>query len=622
MLNALYQWATNHVDPFAKNHMEWESKTHLQQLRSLVFIFPKHTLVLLLVVLVETILTVFLLSFVGFLIDQMEASGPELFWQQNMWLIVTAAVAFLVAKPVFSIAYEVLISLTLHVNILTSSRVTFFDRLLNQDMTFFQKEFAGNLASKTFGGGREVAELFWAGIGIVIPNFFFAGSLLIALSWLHWYLGVVMLVWIGLFAVLAYIRVPIIRDASKEGADIAHAVNGSVVDVYSNIQTVKLFQGNDRALGHFTNQLRGFKEAIVRFRSTVVTSRMLVALVGACGLAAFTGLSLALWHQQAITTGEVAIVLGFAIRLEGKLLEIFAQLTGLFRSYGSFKSTARTMEHSLGLVDDSEATNFHYEKGLIEFNNVDFAYGQQTAIVKDLNFIIQPGEKVGIVGHSGTGKSTVVNLLLRMYDVEGGAITIDHQDLRSVTQESLRVEIGLVTQDTSLFHRSIFDNISLGKDDVEMEDVREAARRAHALEFIEALEDNKGRKGFEAFVGERGIKLSGGQRQRIALARVFLKNPPILILDEATSALDTKLDADIQEILNDVMKDKTTLAIAHRLTTVARMDRLIVMDKGQIVEAGTHAELLAKDGIYAELWHNQFYGVKSSATDLTPTETQ
>ncbi len=248
MLHSFYQWATNRVDPFAKNYMEWESKTHLQQLRSLIFIFPKHTLVLLLVVLVETILTVSLLSFVGFLIDQMEASGPELFWQQNMWLIVGAAIAFLLAKPVFSIAYEVLMSLTLHVNILTSTRVTFFDRLLNQDMSFFQKEFAGNLASKTFIGGREVGELFWAGIGVVIPNFFFAGSLLIALSWLHWYLGVVMLLWIGLFAVLAYIRVPIIRDIAKKGADVAHTVNGSVVDVYANIQTVKLFQGKDRPL--------------------------------------------------------------------------------------------------------------------------------------------------------------------------------------------------------------------------------------------------------------------------------------------------------------------------------------------------------------------------------------
>ncbi|GHB46370.1 ABC transporter ATP-binding protein [Pseudovibrio japonicus] len=622
MLHAFYKWASNRVDPFAKNHMEWEGKTHLQQLWSLLFIFPKHTLVLLLVVLVETILTVSLLSFVGFLIDQLEASGPELFWQQNMWLIAGAAIAFLLAKPLFSIAYEVLISLTLHVNILTATRVTFFDRLLKQDMTFFQKEFAGNLASKTFVGGREVAEMFWAGIGVVVPNVFFAGSLLIALSWLHWYLGVVMLLWIGLFAVLAYVRVPIIRDASKSASDIAHAVNGSVVDVYSNIQTVKLFQGNERANGQFTDQLRGFRVAMIQFRTTVVTSRMLVAVIGACGLATFTGLSLVLWYQQAITTGEVAIVLGFAIRLESKLLEIFAQLTGLFRSYGSFKSTARTMEHSLGLVDDSDAKDFQFNKGLIEFKNVNFAYGQQTAIVKDLNFTLHPGEKVGIVGHSGAGKSTVVNLLLRMYDVEGGAINIDHQNLRNVTQESLRSEIGLVTQDTSLFHRSIFDNISLGSDEATMEEVRAAARRAHALEFIEALVDNKGRRGFEAFVGERGIKLSGGQRQRIALARVFLKNPPILILDEATSALDTKLDADIQEILNDVMKDKTTLAIAHRLTTVARMDRLIVMDKGQITETGTHAELLGKGGLYAELWHNQFYGVKTAETELTPTAAQ
>ncbi len=616
MLHKLYKWASNRVDPFAKNHMKWENRTHLQQLCSLMFIYPKHAIFLLLVVLVETILVVSLLSFVGYLIDQMEASGPELFWQENIWLIMWAAFAFLVAKPVFSIAYEILNSLTLNINILVATRVTFFERLLNQDMAFFQKEFAGNLASKTFVGGREVGELFWVGVGIIVPNVFFAGSLLIALSWLHWYLGAVMLLWISLFIALAYLRVPIIRDTSKKGADLAHAVSGAVVDVYSNIQTVKLFQGNERALKQFTDHLKIFRDAMIWFRTAVVTSRMLVALIGALGLGAFAGLSLLLWQQQAITTGEVAIVLGFAIRLESKLLEIFSQLTGLFRSYGSFQSTARTMEHPHGLSDAQNAIEFHYENGLIEFDQVSFAYGQETALVKDLSFTIEPGEKVGIVGYSGAGKSTIVNLLLRMYDVEGGAISIDHQDLRSVTQYSLRSAIGLVTQDTSLFHRSIYDNIALGNDRATLEDVREAARRAHALEFIESLEDNKGRKGFEAFVGERGIKLSGGQRQRIALARVFLKNPPILILDEATSALDTKLDADIQDVLNDVMKGKTTLAIAHRLTTVARMDKLIVMDKGQIVEAGTHAHLLAQNGLYAELWHNQFYGVRQEETSI------
>lgn len=613
MLAALYNWAMTRVDSFFKHDVRWEDKTHLQQLSSLLFVFPKQTALLMFVVLVETVLTVTLLSFVGYLIDRMEASGPELFWQHNGWFLAGAAIAFVLIKPVFAIIYEILISITLHINILTSTRMTFFDRLVNQDMSFFQKEFAGNLASKTFAGGREVGELFWSGVGVVVPNLFFAASLLIALTWLHWYLGLIMLAWIAVFVIIGYRRIPIIKDTAKKGADIAHVVNGSIVDVYSNIQTVKLFQGNERALSHFTDQLKTFRHAIAMFRGSVVTSRMYVVITGAEGLAAFALLSLLLWQQKALTTGDVAIVLGFAIRLEAKLVEIFAQLTGLFRAFGSFKSTARTMEQPLGLRDRRDASLFAHEAGRIEFKDVSFAYGQQTAIVNDLNFQIQPGEKVGIVGHSGAGKSTVVNLLLRMYDVEAGAISIDGQDIRAVTQHSLHSQIGLVTQDTSLFHRSVMDNIALGSDHATLEQVKEAARRAHALEFIEALEDNKGRKGFDAFVGERGVKLSGGQRQRIALARVFLKNPPILILDEATSALDTKLDADIQEVLNEVMEGKTTLAIAHRLTTIARMDRLIVMDKGQIIETGTHAQLLAYGGLYAELWHKQFSGVENTA---------
>ena len=598
------------VDPFVKNDVKWEQKTHLQQLRALMFVFPKQTLFLLLVVFVETILTVSLLSFVGYLIDRMEASGPIGFWQENIWFMAAAAFAFLALKPLLTIFYEVLISFTLHINILASTRRAFFERLINQDMAFFQKEFAGNLASKTFVGGREVGELFWSGIGIVMPNFFFAVSLLIALSWLHWYLGLVMLVWIAIFVLLAYYRIPLIRDSAKKTADTGHAVSGSVVDVYSNIQTVKLFQGNESATTHFVGQLKHFRSVMSLFREAVVTSRMYVVLVGTIGLAGFTSLALMLWQQHEVTTGDVAIVLGFAIRLEGKFVEIFNQLTGLFRAFGSFKSTAKTLEQPLGLVDCTEAQTFQYHKGQVEFKNVSFAYGQQTAVIKNLNFQIRPGEKVGLVGHSGAGKSTVVNLLLRMYDVEAGEVVIDGQNIRQVTQQSLRSKIGLVTQDTSLFHRSVFDNIALGNSVATMEDVRAATHRAHALEFIEALEDNKGRKGFDAFVGERGVKLSGGQRQRIALARVFLKNPPILVLDEATSALDTKLDSDIQRVLNEVMEGKTTLAIAHRLTTIARMDRLIVMDHGQIVEAGTHAQLLAKGGFYAELWEKQFTGVE------------
>ncbi|KZL09481.1 putative multidrug export ATP-binding/permease protein [Pseudovibrio axinellae] len=620
-MSSIYRWIMNLVDPFGPRRIDWEGKTHFQHLLGLLFLYPKQTAYLSVAVFIESTLTVLLLSFVGYLVDVLEASGTESFWQQNQWFIIGAGLCFVVLRPLFGYLYAVLLSVNLHTNIQAATRMAFFRRLIGQDMTFFQKEFAGNLASKTWMGGREVADVYSIIAVVVFPNIIFSGTIVFALGWLHPLLGGLMLLWLLLFGLVARHHIPQIKSTAKSGADSAHMVSGTVVDIYSNIQTVKLFQGDKSALNYFQKQLEEFREAIFHFKCAITNSRLSVAILGAIAMGVMGTSSLFLWQWGTISTGDIAIILGFVIRLEGKLFEVLSQVTGLFRGYGTFKSAMGIMTRPQGLTDTPNAKVFACNGGFIQFNKVTFAYGQQQNIVKDLDFTIQSGEKVGIVGYSGAGKSTVVNLLLRMYDVEDGNITIDSQDVRSVTQESLRAQIGLVTQDTSLFHRSIFDNISLGRENATLEEVREAAKRAHALEFIEGLEDNKGRKGFEAFVGERGVKLSGGQRQRIALARVFLKNPPILVLDEATSALDTKLDADIQDILNDVMKDKTTLAIAHRLTTVARMDRLIVMDKGQIVESGTHAELLAQGGLYAELWENQFYGVKEAVNVSPPSET-
>lgn len=620
-MSSIYRWIMNLADPFEPPNIDWEGKTHFQHLVGLLFLYPRQTAYLSIAIFIESTLTVLLLSSVGYLVDALEASGSKGFWEQNQSVIIGAGICFVVLRPIFSYLYAALLSLGLHTNIQTATRVSFFSRLIGQDMTFFQKEFAGNLASKTWMGGREVADVFSTVAAVVFPNIIFAGTIVLALSWLHPVLGGLMLVWLLLFALVAKHHIPDIKTTAKIGADSAHIVSGTVVDIYSNIQTVKLFQGDKGALRHFRKQMEEFREAVFLFKCAITNSRLSVTILGAVAMGVMGASSLLLWQWGTITTGEIAIVLGFVIRLESKLFEVLSQITGLFRGYGTFKSAIGIISKPYGLRDVPDAREFVCSSGAIQFDDVHFAYGQQQAIVKDLSFAIQSGEKVGIVGYSGAGKSTIVNLLLRMYDVEAGAITIDHQDVRSVTQESLRAQIGLVTQDTSLFHRSIFDNISLGRDNATMDDVRKAAQRAHALEFIENLEDNRGRTGFAAFVGERGVKLSGGQRQRIALARVFLKNPPILILDEATSALDTKLDADIQDILNEVMKDKTTLAIAHRLTTVARMDRLIVMDKGQIAEAGSHAELLAKGGLYAELWENQFYGVKDGVTASTNAAT-
>ncbi len=392
-------------------------------------------------------------------------------------------------------------------------------------------------------------------------------------------------------------------------------MTGRVVDSYTNIQTVKLFSHAGREASYAREGMSDFLKTVYRQFRMITTLYGLLYLLNSLCLATIAGLGIWLWLGEVITVGAVATAIGLVIRLWGMSQWVMWEMTGLFENIGTVQDGIASISLPRVVEDKPDAKPLAVSRGEIAFDGVRFHYGHSKGVLENMSLTIRPGEKVGIVGRSGAGKSTLVNLLLRFYDIEGGRILIDGQDIAAVTQDSLRANIGMVTQDTSLLHRSVRENILYGRPDATEAMVLDAARRAEALDFIAGLTDPKGRKGLEAHVGERGVKLSGGQRQRIAIARVMLKDAPILILDEATSALDSEVEAAIQENLYRLMEGKTVIAIAHRLSTIAAMDRLVVMDKGRVVEQGTHAELIEQGGLYAQLWARQSGGFLDADLD-------
>jgi ATP-binding cassette subfamily B multidrug efflux pump len=428
------------------------------------------------------------------------------------------------------------------------------------------------------------------------------------LAALDWRLGAVVVLWIVSFILIARHFVPKIRAHGKQVAEALSVLTGRLVDGYSNIATVKLNSGTRQEEAFIDEAMRGQYQQLKLFTRQLSGVRITLSSVSGLIMGLIGIISVDLWIRGAISSGEVAFALALTLRLNLLLGRLMGNLNGFFRALGTTQNSMDTIAQPLGLTDRADARPLIFKRGEIRLEHVGFHYGKGHGVIDNLSLVVRPGEKLGLVGPSGAGKSTLVNLILRFFDVEKGRILFDGQDVRDLTQDSLRAAFSMVQQDTALFHRSVFENIAYGRPGATMDEVIAAARKARAHEFITGLVDGKGRLAYDARVGERGVKLSGGQRQRIAIARVFLKDAPILILDEATSQLDSEIEAAIQDNLLELMRGKTVIAIAHRLSTVAALDRLFVLDKGAIVEEGRHEALLAAGGLYASLWARQSGG--------------
>ncbi|WP_434723721.1 ABC transporter ATP-binding protein [Mesorhizobium sp. RIZ17] len=551
---------------------------------------------------------VWMFGFMGRIVDWLSGQNRETFLQTESWKLAGMAFVVLFALPGTVWLHSLLNQQTLMGNYPMRIRWQVHRYLLKQSMSFYQDEFAGRIATKLMQTALAVRECVIKLIDVL--NYvivYFLGMLFIVGS-ADLRLAVPLAVWlVGYIGLLRYF-IPRLGKVGEEQANARSTMTGRVVDSYTNIQTVKLFSHARREATFAREGMAGFLETVYRSMRLVTVLYGLLYILNALLLFSVTALSLWLWLGQAVTIGAVAVVIGLVLRMWGMSQWIMWEMSGLFENIGTVQDGIQSISLPRLVEDRPGAKDIAVSQGEIRFEDIRFHYGKQKGVIENLSLTVKPGEKVGIVGRSGAGKSTLVNLLLRFYDLESGKILVDGQEIASVKQDSLRAQIGMVTQDTSLLHRSVRENILYGRPDATDEMLIEATGRAEALDFIGGLIDANGRTGFDAHVGDRGVKLSGGQRQRVAIARVMLKDAPILILDEATSALDSEAEAAIQENLYRLMQGKTVIAIAHRLSTIAAMDRLVVMDKGRIIEEGSHEELVAKGGLYAQLWQRQSGG--------------
>lgn len=565
------------------------------------------------------ILEVSLFSFMGQLVDWLVANDPENFFTDERATLIWMALVTLVLLPLMTFVHSAIVHQTLLGNYPMSIRWLAHRYLLRQSVSFYQNDFAGRIATKVMQTALSVRETVMKLLDVMVYVLVYFGAMLFFVADADIRLIVPMLVWLIFYISLQFYFVPRLKRVSTAQADARSEMTGRIVDSYTNITTIKLFSHTNREERYAKDSMDVFLQPVYQQMRLATGLNVTVQSLNYLLVFSVAALSLYLWAGSAITVGAIAIAISLALRLNGMAQWIMWEVSSLFENIGTVADGIATLSRPIEVKDQDNASKLTVPAGKIEFQQVSFNYGKtategsKAAVLQQLNLSIQPGEKVGLVGRSGAGKSTLVNLLLRFYDIESGKIMIDGQDISQVTQESLRQHIAMVTQDTSLLHRSVRENIVYGKPDASEAELFLAAEQAEATDFINDLTDPAGNSGFDAQVGERGVKLSGGQRQRIAIARVLLKNAPILILDEATSALDSEVEAAIQASLNKLMDGKTVIAIAHRLSTIAQMDRLIVLDSGNIVEQGTHNELIASGGIYAQLWAHQtggFIGVE------------
>ncbi|GHA29117.1 multidrug ABC transporter ATP-binding protein [Devosia pacifica] len=562
-------------------------------------------------------LEIFLFGFLGDVVNWLSTADRETFLaEEGQWLFLMGGALLLLVLISASNAF--IIHQTLLGNLPQRIRWLAHRYLLNQSMSYFQDEFAGRIATKLMQTALSVREVVMKLLDVLVyVTVSFTGAIFLAAS-ADWRLAVPFVIWLGGYALILRYFIPKLGRISEAQADARSLMTGRIVDTYTNISTVKLFSHSTREERYSRDGMDEFLGTVYRQMRMVSKVQISIDIINALLLLAIGFVGISLWVTGDMTPGAVAVAGALVLRFQGMSQWIMWEMSALFENIGVVRDGINSISLPQMVQDKPGAKQLGRVKGDVRFDGVRFEYARvnaegeddvrHAAVIDDLDLHLRPGEKIGLVGRSGAGKSTIVNLLLRFYDLNAGRILIDDEDIADVTQETLRANVGVVTQDTSLLHRSVRDNISYGRPDATEQEIINAAKLAEAHEFILGLEDAKGRKGYDAHVGERGVKLSGGQRQRIAIARVLLKDAPILVLDEATSALDSEVEAAIQDQFDLLMRNKTVIAIAHRLSTIAAMDRLIVLDAGKIVEQGTHAELIEANGHYARLWQRQSGG--------------
>ncbi len=583
-------------------------KSHLHPLRRVIAasIF---------VTIFAAVVEVWLIQYAGFLVDKLAASDTASFWVDEGWGLFLAALVVLFIRPLAQFLRLGVNDIALDCNAANLTRWRAYNHLIRQSVGWFQEDLSGRTSSRLVEIGNNVADAIHKSLNAVGFGLVYMIGVVVLMAGVEIWLALPLLIWLGLYICVLALVIPRMINAQHKFQAAKSALVGTVVDGFSNFDTLKLFAPKDQIAHELHGRLEDTRHALFRTRQIGVGLRATLVILEAVVMVGFIGYGVWLWSLGVATIGTISAAIALSIRITTMADFILDSLWWTFLRVGSLREALETIAQPIAIPQKPGALDLDVKDGGIEITDLQHHYGLKQGGLTGVSLTVKPGEKVGIVGRSGAGKSTLVNLILRFFEAEGGSIKIDGQDIRDVDQDSLSAAIGMVSQQAALLNRSVRDNILLGREDVNEAALIQATKDAQAYEFITGLHDSKGRKGFDAHVGERGVKLSGGQRQRVAIARVILKDAPILILDEATSALDSQVEAEIQQSLIGVMENKTVIAIAHRLSTIARMDRIVVMDQGRIVEQGTHAELIAMAGQYASFWDRQSRGFINTGED-------
>lgn len=604
---SITRWFLNRFDPYDLTGSAPEQKL-LPYLKS--HIKPMRHIIIgsVIVTIFAASIEVWLIQYAGQIVDILASSNPEQLWQTEGNGLLTAALVVVVIRPLAQFLRLAVNDISFNCNAATLVRWRAYDHLLHQSVGWFQEDLTGRTSGRLVDIGNHVSDAIHSTLNTLAFGLVYMVGVVGLMAGTEVWLAVPLLLWLILYiGVLTWIM-PRMIPAQHKFQAAKSALVGTVVDSFANFETLKLFAPKDQIAKEQRLSLENTREALFRTRQIGTALRTTLVILEAVVIVGFVGYGIWLWSIDAATIGTISAAIALSLRITTMADWILDSIWWLFQRIGSLREALQTIGQPIEIPQSENAPELNVVAGQIDITGLHHHYGARHGGLENLSLSIRPGEKVGIVGRSGAGKSTLVNLLLRFFEAEKGSISIDRQNIRDVNQDSLRAAVGMVAQQASLLNRSVRDNIVLGREDVTEEQLVSAATQARAHHFISTLTDKQGRSGYDAHVGERGIKLSGGQRQRVAIARVILKDAPILILDEATSALDSEVESEIQQSLVDIMQNKTVIAIAHRLSTISRMDRIIVMDQGQIIEQGTHAELIARSGIYADFWGRQSDG--------------